>query len=626
MKLIIAAAVIGICAGSALADPAPAPATIPAPTPESGETEVVVAITPTRHAEPVASATSAVTVITRKQIEDKKPFDITDIIAMAPSLSLSQTGDRGKEASVFLRGASPEEVLVLIDGVRVNSPSTGEFDFGTVPIENIERIEVLRGPQSGLYGSDAMGGVINIITRRGEGPFQTGGSAEYGSFNTNREEYTARGSVGNGGLSFALTRAQTDGSYPNDDFNSLSSSLRFDHPLTGHSSLSFTGQAQQVDVGVPGEVHLSFDPNEREPSHDFLGNLQFKNTAGNRQDQVTVAAYDKTLHDDNPLNPGIPLADNSESNSLIQDRVLSLEAQSSWNLGFQTLTAGTEIREESANFAESFNVPPPAFSANFDKSTNTKAIFVQDELHRGRFSVVPSLREEDNSQFGNNLSGRLAGGYALDAKSRLKASIGTGFRAPAFEDLYFPGFNNPNLQPEKSVGYDVGYARTLPNQGEAEVTLFRNNFRDLITDNALGPINIDHATTEGLELAYNQRLNRNWKAIVNQSFMNTNSDGSSPPVRRPKFTTGADLVYRQGRFNSDLGLVAQGRRYDIAPDFSTQQYGGFTRFDYTLSYDLTAGRQVYVRIGNLLNHHYEPVTGFPAEGLNFVVGYQVREF
>lgn len=128
------------------------------------ETETVIVVTAERNTQPLSQTPSAITVVDRQQIAAKKPFDTTDLVRLSPGVSLAQTGTRGKSASVFLRGANSNHTLVLIDGLRANSPADGRFDFQTLPAENIERIEVLRGPQSALYGSDAIGGVINIIT------------------------------------------------------------------------------------------------------------------------------------------------------------------------------------------------------------------------------------------------------------------------------------------------------------------------------------------------------------------------------------------------------------------------------------------------------------------------------
>lgn len=602
---------------------------------ESGET---IEVTATRNPEPLAQTTSAITVVTRQQIEQKKPFDIVDVLRLAPSLAVFRSGTFGKTVSVFLRGTNSNHTLVLIDGVRANSPADGRFDFGTVPVENIERIEVLRGPQSALYGSDAMGGVINIITRRGTGAFRTGGDVEFGNYGTNRQVVTARGDLGKGGLSFSATRLHSNGLFANDDYRNLATSLRYDRALSAKANLAFIGQIDSANEGTPGQRLLAFDPNARSKPRDIFGTIQYTNEASRRRDRITLGAFDQSLRLNDPINPTDPPAAQSFDIARLKDRVLTLDAQSAWTMGQHTLTAGGELRDEHAS-----NDTKATFgNTNFSRGTTTRALFAQDEFRTGHFALVPGVRLEDNSQFGNDLNGRLAAAYYLNPKSKLKGTIGTGFRAPAIYELYYPQSGDPNLQPEKSVGYELGYEHTLPRDGRLELTLFRNQFRNLIGTVAVpkSPTypfgfkagNVNRARTQGLEIGFNQPLGNGLRAVLNQSFLTTSSTGA-PLLRRPRFVSTADLLYRRNRFDYDFGLVAQGHRFDndfAAPPFGKGRgagiYGGYTRFDLTVAYDVRPGMQIYTRVQNLFNRRYEEVAGFPAPHLNFVVGVQTRAF
>ena len=630
-------AILGLYCATAHAQttPTPQPAT-PQAVPETEET---VEVTATRNPEPLAQTTSAITVVTRQQIEAKKPFDVIDALRLAPSLSIAQSGTFGKTTSIFLRGTNSNHTLVLIDGVRVNSPADGRFDPGTLPVQNIERIEVLRGPQSALYGSDAIGGVINIITRRGADAFRTGGDVEIGSHNTNRQVLTANGTLGNSdGISFSATRLHSNGYFQNDDYRNLAASLRYDHTLSPKSNLAFIGQIDSANEGTPGQEILSYDPNARSRPQNLFGSLQYNNEAGHRRDRIILGAYDQSLHFNDPVNPGVPVADQSFTNSLIKDRILTLDAQSAFALGQHTITAGGELRSERA----SGDTTSTFGDTNFGQGTTTRALFAQDEFRAGRFALVPGLRLEDNSQFGSDLSGRLASSYNLTSQSKLKASIGTGFRAPAINELYYPQFGDPNLQPEKSLGYELGYQHNLTRQGSVELTLFRNQFHNLIgtvvvPKSPLYPFgakegNAVRARTQGLEIGYTQPLGQGLTAVINHAFIHTSST-SGPLLRRPSFVSTADLLYHRSKLDCDFGLVAQGHRNDddfAAPPFGNGLgpgvYGGYTRFDLTVAYDLRPGLQIYTRAQNLFNRHYEEVAGFPAPGLNFVVGVQTRAF
>jgi vitamin B12 transporter len=229
------------------------------------------------------------------------------------------------------------------------------------------------------------------------------------------------------------------------------------------------------------------------------------------------------------------------------------------------------------------------------------ALYLQDEFRSGKFALVPGVRFENNSQYGSDVNGRVSASYDLSTRSRIKTSIGTAFQSPTFDQLFFPPTgvsSNPNLRPEESVGYDLGFEQELSNGGRFEVTLFRNRFRDLI-NSGFPPVNIDRASTQGLEFYLNQPFGNGFRAIVNHSFLKTESS-SAPLVRRPKFATSAGLLYRRGKAQFDLGVVAQGRRFDIGPSFTPEQFEGYTRFDFTAGYDIRPGVQAYVRAQNLV--------------------------
>ena len=621
-------------------EPTPAPTTAPAPSADAttDDQETVIVVTAERNTQALVETPSTVTVINREQIEAKVPFDITELFRLAPGISVAQTGSQGKGASVFLRGTNSNHTLVLLDGVRANSPADGRFDFGTIPAENIERIEVLRGPQSALYGSDAIGGVINIITRRGQGPLRTGGQLEFGSDSINKQVVTARGSVGKGGLSFSATRLKSGGITTNDDYKNLGASLRYDLPLSQGKQITFLSRVDDAEVGTPGQTAFGIDPNARSKPRDLFGSIQFTNAAGKRNDRIVLGAFDRNLKFTDEFNPGVPADRSSSTDSVNKNRVLTLDAQSAFALGSHTLTVGGEARREStAVDSQSIFGGFPA-NTNFSKSTHTEAIFLQDEFRAGRLTLVPSARYERNSQFGNDTNGRFAAAYNLSSNSKLKASVGTAFKAPSFNDLYFPNYGTPTLKPEESTGYEIGYEHGLPRGGRFEVTAFQNKIKNLIAGVAAptpaNPFrfiaaNINRATTEGLEFGLDLPLARGIRIVANHAFLNTDSQPNL--VRRPKFASTADLIMRRGKINADLGLIAQGRRYDNdfqAPGVGRGAgiYGGFTRFDLTLGYDVRPGIQVYGRLQNVLDKEYEEAAGFRTPGRNFVIGLRTSAF
>lgn len=585
--------------------------------------EETVEITSTRLPREVSQSPSAVTVITRLQIEAQKPFDLVEILNRAPGIAVARTGSQGQTTSVRMRGSESDHTLVLVDGIRVNSPSSGQFDFGTIPIENIERIEILRGPQSGLYGSEAVGGVINLITRRGTGPFATGGMVEYGSQSVNKQVFTAGGGLRQGNLSFSATRLSGNGFGINDDYHNLGASLRYDHNLKPNSTLTFLTRLEDARLGVPGQQRFASDPNARARPRNWTSSLQWDNQAGKRQDKIMLGFFDRNYRFNDPQDDPADFFNNVN----VKDRVLQLEGRSSWSTKAHVFTFGAEYRQEKATY----NNTSTFGNVQINPRRNNAALYAQDEWRKGKFTLLPSVRWEDNEQFGNDFNGRLAAAYALNENSRLKASVGTGFHAPTFDFLYYPGFSNPNLQPEKNTGFDVGYARTFKNGGRAEVTAFYNRFRNLI--NSLPPdfipFNVDRATSKGIELHWSQPVNKSLTLVLNQTLQNVKAQNSAYLIRHPKFATSADLLYRKNRWNADIALIAQGRRFDDDFRFgpgSRGYYPGFTRLDLTVGYDLRPNLELYARAGNLLNRRYEELAGFPAPRFNIVFGIRANAF
>jgi vitamin B12 transporter len=599
------------------AEPAPAASTEAAAETGDDKDDLVLVVTPTKNPRRLSETTAAVTVISPRQLEAKKAFDITDVLRLVPSLNLVQSGARGKQASVFLRGASPSQTLVLIDGVRVNSPSFGSFDFGTFSTDNIERIEVLRGPQSGLYGSDAIGGVINIITKRGVGPIKTGGRLELGSDGLSRQNVVARGEAGQTRVAFSASRLSSDGTRQNDEFRDLAASLRLDRALGERSNLALITRFDRARVGIIGQT-FGEDPNQESKPRTLFGSLQFTHDGARRRDKITLGVFDKDLRDNDPANPG----DTFFGTAQFRDKVRTLEAQSAFSLGRHTLTGGVELRRQRARITSQSNFGPN----NYAGATTTRAAFLQDEFTNGKNALVLSGRYEDNSQFGSDLNGRAGFSREIFNRTRFKASIGTGFQAPTIDQLYSPFGGNANLKPVENTTYEIGLEREMSRGGRAEVTVFRTRFKNLIGfDAAFNAVNVDSARGDGLEVSLDQPFGNGFRTVINAGLLNISSTASRNILRRPKYNATADLIYRRGKADFDFGVVSRGRGYDVG-QAGTAIFGGHTRFDLAAGYSLRDSLKVYARINNLFDSSYQEVIGYPAPGRQFVIGLQTGVF
>lgn len=598
---------LAIPAVPALADEAaPTPTPSPTPTAANADDETVINVTATRNPEPVASSSSTVTVITREELEAKQVFDLTDALRLAPGISVTQAGTLGKTVSIFTRGTESRHTLVLIDGIRANNPDDGRFDPGQLPVENIERIEFVRGPQSALYGSDAIGGVINIITRKGEGPVRGGGKFEYGTQDTNRQVAMVNGDLGGTRLSLTASRLSSNGTFENDEFRDLGTSIRLDRALNPRQDLTFLTRIAEAHYGVPGQRFINPDPNQGERTRDVNFSLQWVNRAGKRRDQIIAGANNHHLQDDDTRDAAFPFFFETTN------RVRQLEAQTAYDFGQHVVTAGIEQRKE-------------VVAGSYSADTDTRGIFVQDEFKSGKFTLVPGYRRERNSQYGNFNSYRFASSYDITDKTRIKGTYGTAFKAPAFIFLYYPGFSNPNLQPEKSKGMELGVEHQLKNGGRVEATLFHNRIKDLIDGGLLA--NINTVKTKGIELAVDTPVAKGWRAKLNQTFTDIDSTSATPPTRRPKYNTNADLIADRGQWSYDFGVLSQGKTWDRAGFLDpVTQFDGYTRFDLTVGYKVNTDLQFYVRAQNLLNKKYAEVAGYPTTGFNIVFGVKTLTF
>ena len=412
-----------------------------------------VVITATKTEESVEETTSSVTIIKKEEIEKMNVAFVPEVLRTVPDLIVRQNGGPGTQITVFLRGANPSHTLVMIDGVKVNSPSTGTFDFAGISADNIERIEIVKGPQSTMYGSEAMAGVINIITRKGDGTSRVEFSVEGGSFGTFKPSMTVLGGSKyidyrltgtyfySDGFSSAKSGDERDG-YKNASVSGkvgIKPSDIFDVELTGSHSYD---RIELDDINLSGRAvdNLNF---VQHGYHDLLS-AKTRLYLFNIWEQVlTTSLFDETLRfrDPNPLT--------SFNNADIKTSTETVDWQNNLYLSnYYTLTAGVEYRlEEGEN------------KGMFDRTIEDKAVYLNNILKLFNESLVlnAGLRHDDYETFGGKTTYRVGAVYAFKgADLRIKGSYGTGFRAPSFNELFWPadplygGGGNPDLKPEEN--------------------------------------------------------------------------------------------------------------------------------------------------------------------------------
>lgn len=573
-----------------------------------------VVVTATRTAETVDETLSSVTVIDRQEIERRQVLSVEDALQGLAGVGVARNGGFGKNASVFLRGTQSGHVLVLIDGVKVGSATLGTTAFQDIPIEQVERIEVVRGPRSSLYGSEAIGGVIQIFTRRGGGPTRPYFSLGAGSNSTSSLSAGLSGGGERGWFNLGVSNFDTQGfnscSPPNafsgcfaiepddDGFRNRSGSLqagyRFEngaevdfHALRGRSKNEFDG---------------SFVNEARNVQQVLGGKLKFSPLAPWR---VTLAGGQSRDESDNFLNGMSQSAFDTARDVFSIQNDLALGAS-------QVLTLGYDHQRDRVSSNTPFTVD----------SRRNDGIFAQYLGQFGAHGVQASVRRDDNEQFGNEVTGSLGWGYQIAPWVRATASFGSGFKAPTFNDLFFPGFGNPNLDPEKSRSFEVG-ANGSAAGVRWSVNAFHTRIDDLIAFDAatFTPGNIAEARILGLELVASGKplgfeVSGN-VTLLDPENRSTDANRGNVLPRRAEESARLEVDRRFGAFRIGTSLFYEGRRFDDLAN--TIRLGSYATVDVRAEYTLFKAWTLQARVANLLDKDYQSAAFFNQDGRSFFV-------
>jgi vitamin B12 transporter len=597
-----------------------------------------VVVTATRIATPIDQVASAITVIDASEIARRQERSLPDILADAPGLNLVQSGGEGGQASIFMRGTDSNHVKVLVDGIDVSNPSSpnGAFDFGKFNSADIARVEVLRGAQSGLYGSDAIGGVINIITKEGNGPLSLSGEVEAGSFDTFNQGATVSGSADHFHYRATLSHLHAGatpvtpldllrpGEKRNDDYyDNLTASTKLGYDVSDHFDLGFVAGASGSLGKITGDAFdpvtfLSFPAPARTrlytQSYDSRGTAHL---AWGSFDQTLGVSYSSTVTSDkDPNNGSIP----SSGDRIAVD----------WQ-GAVPIAAGETIVLGATSIRDAIHIPISA-----GVTTNAGYGELQSSLPGAiegvDFNNSISLRDDGNSRYGNHVTWHVAPVAAIAASgTRVNASYGTGFKAPSLEQLFesFPTFGffaNPNLKPETSTGYDVGVDQKLFGV-EGGITWFHNDIKNLIETNPAtfaDDINIGRARTQGLENYLAWQPLDTLKLRADYTYTEAEDAGLRQElVRRPKNKVSGEANWQAtSALNLDARLLYAGSWIDGSRDFSIARLSAhpFWTADLAASYALTENLAVTGRISNLFDKSYEDPVGFLQPGRAFYAG------
>lgn len=552
-------------------------------------------VTATRQSQSIDDTLASVSLITREDIERSQAQDISELLRTLPGVDLVRSGPRGSQTSLFLRGTNSNQVLVLIDGVRASEAANGLFTWEHLNLSQVERIEVVRGPRAAYYGSDAVGGVIQIFTRRQQGIQASFGG---GSYSTRRGQVAVGGSSGAWDGRLAIAHDQAEG-FSSQNPNGFS----FNRDNDGYRNFSLsTGGGYDFDGG---RVSLSFLHTDAETDFDEgVSDTSIQNGAVQLQlGQGTAFNHQAKV--------GYSRNELVTSSTFSDSRVETERWDFSWLTGYQVsnqleLQAGLDFYTEDGENRGSY-----------DETRDNFGIYTGFVWNVADHDIAASVRLDDDNRFGSEFTGQVAWGWTLTEGLRFSAGYGRSFKAPNFNQLFSPGFGglfagNPDLEPETADSYELGLRYQVA-EHTADVRLYQNDLDNLIDFSGVDfqAINVQEARARGIEFSY-RWAPKNWQVNAQYTLQDAeNQITDTDLLRRPDHKASITVERRLG-IGHWIGteLIYVGDRDD---------FGGVELSDYALlnlrgRLQISNEWRLEARVENLMGDAYEPAFGFNGQG------------
>lgn len=562
---------------------------------------------------------STVTVIDRDEIERRNQPTVLELLRTVPGLEVNQSGGPGKISSVFIRGGNSSHTLVLVDGVRMNNNTTGALDFADLTAVNIEKIEIIRGPQGVLHGSEAVSGVISVTTRRGDG--ETSGFVRGSAGTENYTRFAAGVRGGDERLHYSLSAARVDtdgisaaseanGNTEDDPWENLTVSGQVGGAFWGDGEVNLALRYIDGETGIDG---FSFgvgpvdDLNALQTREYFSGALSFEKPVTDRWTQtLTVSTISDDLAGIDPDNPFGNFEIESETFSVVTQANIELNPSNSLSVGYR-------VEERDG-----------ASVGSYDESLDLDSLFAEYRWSpNDRVDLSLGVRNDDHTFFGDETTYRVSLSARLGEVARLHGSFGTGFKAPTLSELFFPGFGNLDLAPETSEAFDLGVEFQFADGDVVlDVTYFDSEFEDLILFTFPGGfVNVAEATSEGVELTLAWKLSDGVHLRASHTYNDTEDLSTGLQLaRRPEGRTTFGLDFEiDERWSGSATAIAVNDRIDT----TTLEMDDYVRFDLSVAYRATERLRPFVRFENLFDEDYSEIPGFTSPGFTAVGGLHV---
>lgn len=567
-----------------------------------------VQVTASRVAVSVDDTLADVSVITRDDIDASVSRDVYDLLRLQAGIDIYRTGGAGGQAALFLRGSNANQVLVLIDGVRASSATTGGFTFGQLPLDAIERIEIVRGPRASYWGADAIGGVIQIFTRRLDGPRVAAGYGSYGD---------ANGSAGIGQWNGADGYSVQVGARHVRGFSATNPDI-CSGPDDPYCTYNPDDDGYRNTNAVVRAAHTFGSQLLSGSLYRSQGQAQFDQGYVNSIAQVGGVNLDGTLGEHWTHHLGAGFAREDYTTPAFGSSYLSRRWNLTWQNEFrldehQQLVAGVDYTHEKGQSLDLYAGTPRVDDARHDSG-----VFAGWRTNFGAFDSELSGRYDDSSAYGSAKTGSLALGWRASDAWRVYASFGQGFRAPTMNELYDPGYGgwyagNPDLTPERSHSSELGLEFTPVANQRLKASLYSTRVNDLISFTGFQneAINVAHAAIDGAELSWNASLGE-WTTTASYTWEDARDVDASTPLLRRARNKASTIVERAfgTRFSAGAEVNYVGRREDVGGI----RLGGYAIVNLRAHYAINDAWSIDGRIENLADRDYVVVHGYNVAG------------
>ncbi|MDA9557646.1 TonB-dependent receptor [Vibrio sp.] len=588
------------------------------------EADETIFITASRHAEPASSVIADTSVITQEDIQQSQADSISDVLKTIPSLQVATSGGRGNATSIFMRGSESDHTLILIDGIRLPATNAGQYDFSQIPVDQVERIEVVRGPNATAYGSDAIGGVINIITTGAFGNDRKRLSGSYGSNNYQNINWNSSTDIGENGHLKVTTGIKEDDGYnvhPYADafsdnsgdehgYESLNAMVNYQHFINDDllliSSMNYynneaeydsygTQKAQNIEAL---SAYVGFDWSLSESDHAF----RLSHSAQDNNDFYDDADYCAFVTTG---------CSENDSDSYTESRQISTSWISSFYLSdTHTVNLGTDYRADDVEASSAYS--------SVDADRTNVGLFASSKWATQRNIFEISARGDDNSDYDTNTTWSVRNAYRFLESYQFITSVGTAFKAPSLNDLHDTSYGNESLEPEESTNYEVGVDYKKDNL-HWRINAFRNDVDNLIAYNFAESQsqNIAEATNEGIEA----RTEFSTGMITHQlsyMYLSTEDTEGNELARRAQHSGSYGV---QIALSDKWDLLTQyqytGSRIDyIEAQFANGEVGAYDVFNLATTYRVLENLHLKLRVDNVFDEEYAAVDGYPAPGIS----------